>query len=172
MFSASSLSQRKALSSADMYLLLISGIIVLLLGLAVIAAGIRQGTSRISAEERYEEAEGSIIAMKSRLTVHTVNFIPLISKEYSAAVEFMASDGRIFTVAMPYVLKASAEYRDERAAYENGTPVAVKYDPADPQVCYIGDNRGFRIREIIYKVIAAVPLLLIGYGLIWWHFHI
>ena len=155
-----------------MYLLLISGIIVLLLGLAVIAAGIRQGTSRISAEEQYEEAEGFVTEMKSRLTVHTVNFIPLITREYSAVVQFMTAEGGEYTVPMPYVLRATAEYRDERASYENGTPVAVKYDPADPQICYIGDNRGFRMREIIYKVIAAVPLLLIGYGLIWWHFHI
>ena len=155
-----------------MYLLLIYGIIVLLLGLAVIAAGIRQGTSRISAEERYEEAEGSIVDMKSRLTVHTLNCIPIITRKYSAAVEFMTADGRMFTVFMPYVLKASAEYRDERAAYESGTPVAVKYDPDDPQKCFIGDNRGFRVRETVYKIIAAVPLLLIGYGLIWWHFHI
>jgi len=155
-----------------MYLLLISGIIALLLGLAVIAVGIRQGTSRISAEERYEEAEGSIIDMKSRLTVHTVKCIPLITREYSALVQFMVSDGRLFTVPMPYVLKASAEFRDERAAYENGTPVSVKYDPADPDKCFIGENRGFRVRETVYKIIAAVPMLLIGYGLIWWHFHI
>ena len=155
-----------------MYLLLISGIIVLLCGLAVIVTGIRQGTSRISAEERYEEAEGIITGMKSRLTVHTINCIPLISRAYSAVVPFVTADGDEGTAAMPYILKASAEFRDERASYENGTPVSVKYDPSAPENCFIGDNRGFRVRETVYKIIAAVPLLLMGYGLIWWHFHI
>ncbi|HBB72187.1 MAG TPA: hypothetical protein DCZ71_06215 [Ruminococcus sp.] len=155
-----------------MYLLLIAGIIAVLMGLALVFAGIRQGMDHISSEENFTETEGYVIDIKSRLTACTIHYIPVIAREYSAVIQFRTDGGEDVTASMPFIMKSSPAFADYRASLENGVPLPVKYDPEDPQNCFCGDNRGFRVRETVYRIIAAVPVLLIGYALIWWHFNI
>lgn len=155
-----------------MYLLLISGIISALLGLALIIVGIRQCRKRISKEDGFISAEAEVVHMDYRLSVVSFDWLPIAAKEYRPIIRYLTDGGQWVQSELPYTLKISPEYRDYKKSHENGAPLTVRYDPEHPEKCYYGSKRGFRIREVIYKFIAAVPLILIGYALIWSHFNI
>lgn len=109
--------------------------------------------------------------MDYRTSVATIDWIPIVAKEYRPIIRYLTDGGEWVQSELPYTLKISREYRDYKKCFENGAPLTVRYDPKNPQKCYYGSKRAFRIREVIYKFIAAVPLILIGYALIWSHFN-
>lgn len=156
-----------------MYILIISGIVSALLGLALIIAGIRQCRKRISKDAGFIPAEGYVTGFESRLASVSVNFIPfIVTKEYAPVVKYMTQNGEWILSALPYTLKISPEYRDYKKSYEDGTPLTVNYNPESPTDCRYGSKKAFRVREFIYKFIVGALLLLIGYALIWSHFNI
>ena len=166
------LSLKRALSSAKMYLLIISGIVSALLGVLLIIIGVLQCRKRISFDDSFASAEGYVTGFESRLASASVNFIPVIvTREYAPYVKYMTDKGEWITSMLPFTLKISPVYRDYKRSFEHGTALDVHYNPENPTDCRYGSKRAFRIREVIYKFIVAVPLLLIGYALIWSHFN-
>lgn len=155
-----------------MYILIISGIVSALLGLALIIAGIRQCRKRISKDAGFIPAEGYVTGFESRLASASVDFIPVIvTKEYAPYVKYMTEKGEWITSMLPFTLKISPEYRDFKKSYEDGAPLNVHYNPENPTDCRYGSKKAFRVREFIYKFIVGAILLLIGYALIWSHFN-
>lgn len=155
-----------------MYLLLIAGIISALLGISLIIAGIAQCRKRMAHEDEFISAEAEVVHMDYRLSVASIDWLPIAAKEYRPIIRYLTDGGQWVQSELPYTLKISREYRDYKKCFENGSPLNVRYDPKNPQKCYYGSKRGFRIREVIYKFIAAAPLIIIGYALIWSHFNI
>lgn len=155
-----------------MYILLISGIISAVLGILLIFAGTAQCKKRISAEDGFIPTEAEIVHIDYRIAVQTIHWIPIIAKEYRPIIRYIANNGKWVTSELPYTLAISPEYRDYKASFKNGTPLVVRYDPNQPEKCFYGSRRSFRIREVVYKIIVGALLIFIGYVLIWGHFHI
>ena len=156
-----------------MYLLLVSGIVSALIGILLIIAGILQCRKRISYDDSFTHTEGYVTGFESRLASVSVDFIPVIvTREYAPYVKYMTDKGEWITSMLPFTLKLSPVYRDYKRSFEHGTALDVHYNPENPTDCRYGSKRSFRIRETVYKFIAAVPLFFISYLLIWGHFTI
>lgn len=146
----------------------ISGAAVVVIGVMLAVLGIRQCRSRISEEENFIPAEAEIIEMQSRLSIVTINCIPLIAKEYRPLLRYETVQGReIFSSAMPYALKMSDEYKELFQMYESHTAITIKYNPKKPEEFYYRSKKGFRLREVVYKMFVAALLVFIGSLLIW-----
>ncbi len=155
-----------------MYLLLIAGIISALLGISLIIAGIAQCRKRIAHEDGFISAEAEVVHMDYRTSVATIDWIPIVAKEYRPIIRYLTDGGEWVQSELPYTLKISREYRDYKKCFENGTPLTVRYNPESPTDCRYGSKRAFRVREFIYKFIVGALLIYIGYILIWGHFNI
>ncbi len=155
-----------------MYLLLISGIVSALLGMLLIITGVLQCRKRISYEDEFISAEAEVKHIQHRTRIQSIKGAPLISREHSPVICFRAEGGTEVIVQLPWTLAISPEYKEYKRALENGTYLTVKYDPQNPAQCHYGSKKSFRVREAVYKFIAAVPLFLISYLLIWGHFTI
>lgn len=145
----------------------ISGGIIVLLGILLIAVGIRQGRKRISDEENFIPAEAEIIDMQSKISIVTVNHIPIIAKEYRPVIRFITDNGQEIHAVMPYSLKISDECRELFQMYESHTAVTIRYNPKKPDEIYYRSKKGFRIREVAYKILAAAVLIFLGAFMIW-----
>lgn len=155
-----------------MYLLIVSGIILIIAGICLIAAGIIQCRRRMSAEENYFHADAEVTAINKKLTIYLWHFIPIIGREYSPQISFRTENGRDVVTQLPYCHSVSSEYKDYRYSCENGTALPIRYDQYEPQRCYYGSKRGFRLREAAYKFVVAALIIFIGSMLIYAHFHI
>lgn len=155
-----------------MYLLLIAGIVCIAAGIALFITGIVQCRRRITSENGYIPADAEVIAIEERLTFVTIKGIPVPAKEYSPVLRYRTESGEETVSKLPAMAGVSPELKDYRYAHENGTYIAVHYDPDKPDRCYYGSKKAFRIREAVYKFIAGALLGAIGCLLIWAHFHI
>lgn len=140
-------------------------------GIVLIIAGIIQCRKRITKENGFISTEAEIIHIDNRLAVASIKWSPIVTKEYRPIIRYITEGGNWIQSALPYTMKLSHEYRDYKRSYESGIPLNVQYDPENPQNCHYGSKCGFRIREVIYKVIIGALLILIGYALVWSHFN-
>ena len=145
----------------------ISGGIIILLGILLVAVGIRQGRKRISDEENFIPAEAEIIDMQSRIAIVTINHIPIIAREYRPVIRFTTYEGIEIRAVMPYSLKISDECRELFQMYESHTAVTIRYNPKKPDEIYYHSKKSFRIREVVYKICAAAVLIFLGLFMIW-----
>lgn len=153
-----------------MYMLLIAGILAVLGGIALIAAGIIQCRRRMENDASFLPADAEVILMDKKLRVHMVNFIPVFAFEFRPVLTYRTDGGSEVRTTLPFTLPVSAEYKDYKYAFDNRTPLPVKYDPASPDYCVYGSKRGFRIREALYKFIAGGIIIFIGVMLVYSHF--
>lgn len=158
------------LSSAKMYIILISGIVSALIGVILIIIGIKQGSKRISYEDGYISADAEVVQFDSRRSVLLIDWIPITAKEYSPVIRYLTDGGVWIMSRLPYTMKISSEYKDYKRCLDNGLPLTVRYNPDDPRICYYGSKKGFRIREAIYKFLVGALLIFIGIMLIRGHF--
>ena len=155
-----------------MYMLLIAGILAILGGIALIAAGIVQCRKRMADDDAFLPADAEVILMDKKLRVHLVNFIPVFAFEFRPVLSYRTDGGNEVRTTLPFSLPVSPEYRDYKYAFDNRTPLPVKYDPADPEYCVYGSKRAFRIREAFYKFLVGGIIIFIGVMLIYSHFKI
>ncbi len=51
--------------------------------------------------------------------------------------------------------------------YGSHTAVTIRYDPKKTDEIYYHSKKGFRIREVVYKILAAAVLIFLGSFMIW-----
>ncbi len=148
--------------------MIVTAVIIIVFGLALIFFGIVQSRRRIDNDGSFITAEGEITGFKKRLSICTIHHIPIFAHEYSPIIRYTTAEGEgIESCCLPYSLKISKTYKEYKHLLDTHTPIEIKYSPVSPQLHYYNSRKGFFIREAVYKFAVGALVISLGAFMIW-----